>query len=100
MENAIKKSRIDVADHAPRIVTMQISTDKIKDVRGKGLLTAFEMHDEKMLDGHHVSTELLKNGIYAKETHHSTVRIAPALTVEAYHIDQMADGIRDVISKL
>jgi len=74
--------------------------NKIKEVRGKGLLTAFEMHDEEKLDGHHVSTELLKNGIYAKETHHSTVRIAPALTVQEYHIDQMAEGIRKVISKL
>ncbi len=74
--------------------------DKIKNVRGKGLLTAFEMHDNKKLDGHKVSTELLKNGIYAKETHHSTVRIAPALTIEAWHIDQMAEGIREVISKL
>ena len=36
MENAIKKSRTDVADHAPRIVTMQISKDKIKDVIGSG----------------------------------------------------------------
>ena len=58
------------------------------------------MHDNKKLDGHKVSTELLKNGIYAKETHHSTVRIAPALTIEAWHIDQMAEGIREVISKL
>ena len=55
--------------------------DKIKEVRGKGLLTAFEMHDSDLLDGHKVSMELLNNGIYAKETHHSTVRIAPALTV-------------------
>ena len=75
-------------------------TNKIKEVRGKGLLTAFEMHNEEKLDGHHVSTELLKNGIYAKETHHSTVRIAPALTVEESHINQMAEGIRKVISKL
>ena len=55
--------------------------DKIKDVRGKGLLTAFEMQNSPKLDGHHVSVELLKQGVYAKETHHSTVRIAPALTI-------------------
>ena len=61
--------------------------DKIKEVRGKGLLTAFEMHDAKNLDGHKVSMELLNNGIYAKETHHSTVRIAPALTVTKEHVD-------------
>ena len=74
--------------------------DKIKEVRGKGLLTAFEMHDSEKLDGHVVSMELLKNGIYAKETHHSTVRIAPALTVTEEHIDQLGEKIRMVVSKL
>jgi len=74
--------------------------DKIKEVRGKGLLTAFEMFDSKHLDGHTVSIELLNNGIYAKETHHSTVRIAPALTIKAEHIDQIAAGVRKVIKNL
>jgi ornithine--oxo-acid transaminase len=74
--------------------------DKIKEVRGKGLLTAFEMHNSEKLDGHIVSMELLKNGIYVKETHHSTVRIAPALTVNEEHINQLGNKIRMVISKL
>ena len=74
--------------------------DKIKDVRGKGLLTAFEMHDFPKLDGHHVSVELLKQGVYAKETHHSTVRIAPALTIEAWQIDNIAEAIRNVINEI
>lgn len=74
--------------------------NKIKEVRGKGLLTAFEMHDETHLDGHTVSVELLNRGIYAKETHHSTVRIAPALTIEAWQIDNIAEQIRAVIKSL
>ena len=74
--------------------------DKIKEVRGKGLLTAFEMHNEIHLDGHKVSVELLNRGIYAKETHHSTVRIAPALTIEAWQIDNIAEQIRSVIKSL
>jgi len=74
--------------------------DKIKEVRGKGLLTAFEMFDSKHLDGHKVSVELLNNGIYAKETHHTTVRIAPALTVSEKHIEQIASGIRKVVANL
>ena len=74
--------------------------DKIKEVRGKGLLTAFEMHNHEHLDGHKVSVELLKRGVYAKETHHSTVRIAPALTIEAWQIDDLAEAIRDVVSSL
>lgn len=74
--------------------------DKIKEIRGKGLLTAFEMHNEKHLDGHTVSMELMNKGVYAKETHHSTVRIAPALTIESWQIDDLAESIRDVIKKL
>ena len=74
--------------------------DKIKEVRGKGLLTAFEMHDAKNLDGHKVSMELLNNGIYAKETHHSTVRLAPALTINNNQIDRLTDAIRTVIKGL
>jgi ornithine--oxo-acid transaminase len=74
--------------------------DKIKEIRGKGLLTAFEMHNEKHLDGHIVSMELMNRGVYAKETHHSIVRIAPALTIESWQIDNLAESIRDVIKKL
>ena len=74
--------------------------DKIKEIRGKGLLTAFEMYNNKHLDGHVVSMELMNRGVYAKETHHSTVRIAPALTIESWQIDDLAESIRDVIKKL
>lgn len=74
--------------------------DKIKEVRGKGLLTAFEMHDSEKLDGHKVSMELLNNGIYAKETHHSTLRIAPALTITEEHVNILGEKIRLVISNL
>ncbi len=74
--------------------------DKIKAVRGRGLLTAFEMHKAPNLDGHQVSLKLLDNGIYAKETHRSTVRIAPALTISAEQIDRIANAIRRVIKSL
>jgi len=74
--------------------------DKIKEVRGKGLLTAFEMHNSPHLDGHNVSIELLKDGVYAKETHRSTVRIAPALTIEKWQIDKLAESIYNVIKKM
>jgi len=74
--------------------------DKIKIVRGKGLLTAFEMFDESRLDGHHVSVELMNHGIYAKETHHTTIRLAPALTISELQINNLLDGIRTVIKKI
>ena len=75
-------------------------SDKIKLVRSKGLLTAFEMHNSHHLDGHAVSVELLNQGIYAKETHHSTVRLAPALTINESQIDLLLEGIYSVIKGL
>ena len=74
--------------------------DKIKEVRGKGLLTAFEMHDDPKLDGHAVSVGLLNQGVYAKETHHTTVRLAPALTINKHQIDSLVSAIREVIKDL
>ena len=74
--------------------------DKIKEVRGKGLLTAFEMHDADYLDGHKVSVNLLSKGIYAKETHHSTVRLAPALTINESQINILLTAIREVIKDI
>jgi len=74
--------------------------DKIKEVRGKGLLTAFEMFNSPHLDGHHVSVELMNQGIYAKETHHTTIRLAPALTINNIQIDTLLEGIEKVIQKL
>ena len=75
-------------------------SDKIKIVRGRGLLTAFEMHNHKHLDGHAVSVKLLDQGIYAKETHHSTVRLAPALTIKSNQIDILLSAVRNVIKEL
>ena len=75
-------------------------SDKIKEVRGKGLLTAFEMFDEKHLDGHKVSVGLMDRGVYAKETHHTTVRLAPALTIESEQIETLSNAVKDVVASL
>ena len=74
--------------------------DKIKEVRGKGLLTAFEMFNEKHLDGHKVSVGLMDRGVYAKETHHTTVRLAPALTIASQQIDTLSEAVKDVVASL
>ena len=74
--------------------------DKITEVRGKGLLTAFEMFNEKHLDGHRISVGLMDHGVYAKETHHTTVRLAPALTITSEQIDQLSGAVNEVIASL
>ena len=82
------------------LATTHLGTLKIWAENNKGATNAHMMFDSKKLDGHKVSVELLKRGVYAKETHHSTVRIAPALTIEAHYVDDIAEQIRDVIKSL
>ncbi|NOZ04461.1 MAG: aminotransferase class III-fold pyridoxal phosphate-dependent enzyme [FCB group bacterium] len=99
--NLAEKARIRGAQLMDRLLSIKENfPDKIKDVRGKGLLTAFELFDERRLDGHKVSLKLLEHGVYAKETHHTTVRIAPTLTISARQIDRIADAIHEVIAGL
>jgi len=43
---------------------------------------------------------LLQQNVYAKETHHSIIRIAPSLTINAVQIDQIAGAIQNVIGSL
>ena len=57
-ENYLMSHLNDLKDEFP---------DKIKEVRGKGLLTAFEMHDDPKLDGHGVSVGLLNQGFMLKK---------------------------------
>ena len=58
------------------------------------------MFNEKHLDGHRISVGLMDHGVYAKETHHTTVRLAPALTITSEQIDQLSGAVNDVIASL
>ena len=58
------------------------------------------MHNHEFLDGHKVSVNLLEKGVYAKETHHSTVRLAPALTISENQINLLLSAVRDVIKDI
>ena len=100
-ENLAENARIRGGQLMSHFDNMKVDfPDKIKEVRGRGLLTAFEMHVSSNLDGHQVSVELLKRGVYAKETHKNIVRIAPALTIEAWQIDNIAESIWNVINEI
>ena len=100
-ENLAEKAEIRGAQLMNNLRDIQSQfPDKIKEVRGKGLLTAFEMFNEKHLDGHKVSVGLMDRGVYAKETHHTTVRLAPALTIASEQIDTLSEAVKDVVASL
>ena len=73
-----------------------MNSDKLCDIRGKGLLIAVQLTPEA---GHaRQYTEALKaNGLLAKETHDTTIRFAPPLVISKEEVDQAMEIIRKVL---
>ena len=73
----------------------RLKHQKIKEVRGKGLLLALEFSSK----ARPFCEILLKNGVLAKDTHHSTVRFAPPLIITSRQIDQVLDLIEQALAE-
>ncbi|MGF1665957.1 MAG: ornithine--oxo-acid transaminase [Acidimicrobiia bacterium] len=64
----------------------RIDSPVIKEVRGRGLMIAIELHTE--VGGARQFCELLRQrGMLCKETHHDTIRLAPPLVITRHQID-------------
>jgi len=64
---------------------------KVKEVRGKGMLIGVEIFEH--YDGHGLSMCMLKNGVYAKETHKTNLRIAPPIVIDKEGMDAIASAL-------
>jgi len=73
-----------------------LRSDKIKEVRGMGLLNAIEL---KLSAGKaRQYTEKLKSlGVLAKETHEVTIRFAPPLVIDEEQIDWLVEKIGEAL---
>ena len=65
--------------------------EKIKEVRGKGMLIGVELLEQ--WDGHELSMNMLENGVYAKETYRSNIRIAPPIVIDRDGMDTIASAL-------
>jgi ornithine--oxo-acid transaminase len=72
--------------------------DKVKEVRGKGLLFGVEIQDG--YDGHRLSMNMLKRGVYAKETHGTNLRIAPPIVIDDEGMDAIASALNESLRDL
>jgi ornithine--oxo-acid transaminase len=73
----------------------KINSKHIADVRGKGLLNAIEINTTSEEAGWKLCLELKENGLLAKPTHGSKIRLAPPLIINK---DQLLESIQ-IISK-
>ena len=70
-----------------------IRADSVKDVRGRGLMLAVELHAEAG-GARRVCEALQARGLLAKETHEHTIRIAPPLILTADQADWIAEQFK------
>jgi ornithine--oxo-acid transaminase len=73
-----------------------IRSERIKEVRGRGLMLAIELHPEAGGARRYVEA-LMRRGILAKDTHGSTIRIAPPLVITRDEVDWALEQIEAVL---
>jgi ornithine--oxo-acid transaminase len=68
-------------------------------VRGAGLWAGIDI-DPRLADGRRVCELLMERGVLAKDTHGSTIRLAPPIVVEAHELDHAVDQLAIVLEGL
>lgn len=76
----------------------KIESDKITEVRGKGLLVAVEL-EPGAGPARGYCQKFRERGILAKDTHETTIRFAPALTLKKEDLDWAVSIISDVLTE-
>jgi ornithine--oxo-acid transaminase len=74
-----------------------IQAPSVKDVRGRGLMLAVELHADAG-GARRVCEALQARGLLAKETHDHTIRIAPPLILTADQADWIAEQFEAVLA--
>ena len=81
-----------------KIFRNSISSDYIKDIRGKGLMNAIELHDEYLANK--LCHDLLENGLLTKVTHGTTLRMSPPLIIDNIQMEKSLEIINKCLINL
>lgn len=75
-----------------------VNSSIITDIRGKGLLNAIDIQSKNGKTNWEFCLALLKNGLLAKPTGHSTIRFSPPLIINEDEMQQAVSIIQNTIS--
>jgi len=78
----------------------EIDTDKIKEIRSKGLLIGVEFKLKEGETVRPICEKLMTKGVLAKDTHEKTIRFAPPLVITEKEIDWAIERIRGVFESV
>lgn len=91
------------ADRIGQIFREQMRTGTprlVELVRGKGLMNALVIRKTAPVSAWDVCLALRDNGLLAKPTHESIIRLAPPLCISRSEIDQCIAIIKDTLASL
>ncbi len=78
----------------------KIQSERIKSIRGKGLLTAIDTQTVNKISAWDICIELMNNGLLAKPTHDTIIRLAPPLVINEEQTRAAAAIIRRTFENL
>jgi ornithine--oxo-acid transaminase len=77
----------------------QIRSNAVKEIRGRGLMLAVELHPEAG-GARRYCDALKEQGILCKDTHQHSIRIAPPLVIKRDEVDWALERFSNVLTKL
>ncbi|MEU7566054.1 ornithine--oxo-acid transaminase [Streptomyces fradiae] len=87
----------ELGDHLHRELGLLVGGGAVREVRGRGLWAGVDL-DPAVGTGRQVSERLLERGVLVKDTHGSTIRLAPPLMISKEDLDWGLERLREVLA--
>ncbi|MFJ1863628.1 ornithine--oxo-acid transaminase [Streptomyces sp. NPDC088097] len=87
----------ELGDHLHRELNLMVGAGAVTAVRGRGLWAGVDV-DPARGTGREISERLMERGVLVKDTHGSTIRIAPPLVISKEDLDWGLDRLRAVLA--
>ncbi|MGW0395576.1 ornithine--oxo-acid transaminase [Streptomyces sp. NPDC003042] len=87
----------ELGDHLHRELNLLVGGGAVTAVRGRGLWAGVDI-DPALGTGREISEKLMELGVLVKDTHGSTIRIAPPLVISKEDLDWGLDQLRSVLA--
>ncbi|MCY0941708.1 ornithine--oxo-acid transaminase [Streptomyces antarcticus] len=87
----------ELGDHLHRELNVLVGGGAVTAVRGRGLWAGVDI-DPSRGTGREISEKMMERGVLVKDTHGSTIRIAPPLVISKEDLDWGLEQLRSVLS--
>ncbi|MEV6792523.1 ornithine--oxo-acid transaminase [Streptomyces sp. NPDC051320] len=87
----------ELGDHLHRELGLLVGGGAVEAVRGRGLWAGVDIAPSRGT-GREISEKLMDRGVLVKDTHGSTIRLAPPLVISKEDLDWGLDQLRNVLS--